>query len=266
MPQTVEIKGDLKNDIIAITVSAVVAIIAFITSTKFGFLGQFEAFTFSILLLIAGERISYTLLRRKFETRLSQSNVALEGLLRSQIDSEVFPSAALAEQYVNEKIKTCTHIYDTKIRLGDNEQTDLDYYSTETHSAFREARKMFLAKGGVYHDIVSENISASSLRQVAEEVQSISPHGYRPYILKQNRIPFTNFMILHSPDGVEVLYGWAFSKHDIAPCVFMSRNKNLIRYFERQFQILEQCGEKVALPQTLNSDASQLPNNSQHPQ
>ncbi len=242
-----------RKDIIAIIVTGIVGVVAYICSMRTSVFGAYPddptailaaSLGLSMLFLVIGERIA-TKFRNdsaieKIETVCENKNNALLTIIRSEIEGEIFENTAAAHKYANDILDITDKVLNTTIRIPSKNMKLNRFYATELIEEWNRKVANIVSDGGTYHEIFSENIKG----RITDMEKLINNAGgskdFRAWVLKSNAIPFTNFIIFYKNNiPIEVLYGWAFDDDNIHPHVFLSRSEKLIVYFEKQFQVLK---------------------------
>lgn len=193
-------------------------------------------------ILLAFERTGAALSLFGIRKDIEESHARFEKIVRAQVPTQVFQTPRAAHAYVVEHIPQCQEVFNTTIRVGQEQDSMSFYYTKEDNRDRTSAMRACIKNNGIVHDVISENLLSEATNQprVGE-----APY-YRLWCVNPRGIPITNFMILKFENGDrEVLFGWSFSRSASSPAVFLSRNSTVVDYFVQQFAHLKEAGRSI---------------------
>jgi hypothetical protein len=122
----------------------------------------------AIIILLFGEHTSSFFLRQSISTEIETAHEKLYLMVQSEVDSELFRSPEFAHKYIFEELKNTNRIFNTIFRMGDHSQKLGDYYSKDSTESFSTFIKEFISNGGIWHDVISDNMSDDYRKRMAK--------------------------------------------------------------------------------------------------
>lgn len=224
-------------------ISISTAIISYIFLPAIGLGGDIGT-TVSILLAIFVATTGFEVARLKdmhsIRREIALKIDFLEKRFQDTSLTQVFSNQTEAYNYILKSIVMAEEIYNTSLRTGDKAYSSGYFHKEELLSSLIKCFKDLMSRDGKWTDITTLN-NINSTNERREVAEFMSSRSYRLIVLENPKIPFTNFIIINF--GVqkvpEVLYGWPFSEESRVSRVFLSRDPQIVSYFQKQFSILE---------------------------
>lgn len=224
-------------------------------------LKDYEAHALSIALtffiLYFGTFVTFYMKQDELKAEISHLLGGVNAAVKNQVDAQVFENTKEAFLYLMRELPFAEEVKNTTIRVGPGGYYDRDFFTSEEKLGITNCFKSILERRRYWRDVISDNLKGheDERKRIADKIQD----GAKTYkywkVSASEGIPFTNFIIIrYGKDGyelerqTEVLFGWAYNNDDATPYVILSRNPNVVTYFEKQFETLVRCaiasGEK----------------------